>query len=440
MKAWQNLSVSKKLYLIVGIMAILVTGELLSIRFAMNTLSALRAFVGGEGIWSKAQKNAVLSLHYYALTRDEKDYQDFLKYLKIPESNQSARIEFEKKDPSLKMIREGLSDGVLHSDDVDSVVNVVLSFRKNRYLEHSFLIWGKADLLLNELKAVGVNFHQLVLDRSANLKQMGEALKKVRHLNEELTQLEHEFSSTLGMVARDLESSVLTLLFAAVFVAESVGIALTFITSRSILRRLRAASEAAFRVSQGDFSQPIQIESNDEFAKVARAFNEMSRTIQESQERLEQKVSERTLALECLLQENSKLYEKVKSALQSRDEFLSIASHELRTPITSLVLQFQMTRRLLKEHRVACRLKENERLERLMELSDQQVNRMVYLVEQLLDVSKIKNGKLNLHFCKGDLSDLVLRVCEIFEQTLKEAGCELRLNIASGVVVQWLSI
>lgn len=56
---WRDLSVSKKLYAVVGLMAILIALELFTLLFAMNTLSAVRAFVNAEGVWSKSQKNAI---------------------------------------------------------------------------------------------------------------------------------------------------------------------------------------------------------------------------------------------------------------------------------------------------------------------------------------------------------------------------------------------
>jgi hypothetical protein len=58
-KTWKNFSISAKLYFVVGIMALLIVMELLTLKFSINKLSAVRAFVGGEGSWSKAKKNAV---------------------------------------------------------------------------------------------------------------------------------------------------------------------------------------------------------------------------------------------------------------------------------------------------------------------------------------------------------------------------------------------
>ena len=67
----KDVSIAKKLYFIVGAMAILIIAELLTLWFAIHTLSSLRAFVGAEGLWSKAQKDAVYHLIKYDQTHKE---------------------------------------------------------------------------------------------------------------------------------------------------------------------------------------------------------------------------------------------------------------------------------------------------------------------------------------------------------------------------------
>ncbi|MGE3758266.1 MAG: hypothetical protein AB7H97_10950, partial [Pseudobdellovibrionaceae bacterium] len=104
---WRQLSVSKKLYGVVGVMAFLIAIELLTLLFAMNTLSALRAFVTGEALWSKAQKGAVSSLYKYAITSDPQDYQKFLDNLKVPLGDRQARIELEKEEYNYHLVFEG---------------------------------------------------------------------------------------------------------------------------------------------------------------------------------------------------------------------------------------------------------------------------------------------------------------------------------------------
>ena len=74
---WKDISIAKKLYLVVGVMTALIMCELVTLQFAMHTLSAARAFVEGEGLWSKAQKNANVNLLRYGITHDEKDFDRF---------------------------------------------------------------------------------------------------------------------------------------------------------------------------------------------------------------------------------------------------------------------------------------------------------------------------------------------------------------------------
>ena len=59
---FKNVSIARKLYFTVGTMALLIGVELFVLLFSLNTLSSLRAYVGGEGLWSKAQKDAVFHL------------------------------------------------------------------------------------------------------------------------------------------------------------------------------------------------------------------------------------------------------------------------------------------------------------------------------------------------------------------------------------------
>ena len=64
-KRLRNISISKKLYFTMGIMALLIIVELATLWFSVGTLSSVRAFVGGEGLWSKAQKDAIYHLEKY---------------------------------------------------------------------------------------------------------------------------------------------------------------------------------------------------------------------------------------------------------------------------------------------------------------------------------------------------------------------------------------
>jgi len=103
--------------------------------------------------------------------------------------------------------------------------------------------------------------------------------------------------------------------------------------------------------------------------------------------------------------ENALLYTTARMAIQSRDDFISIASHELKTPITSLKLQLQMTKRAI--HVDTGETPSAERLLKVLDVSNQQIDRLSALVEDLLDVTSIESGKVQYHFNQLDYCQLV---------------------------------
>ncbi|MGZ3241669.1 MAG: hypothetical protein ACXWJK_15825, partial [Burkholderiaceae bacterium] len=67
--------------------------------FSMGILSATRAYVEGESLWSKAQKEAVFRLNRYADTRDEADFQLYRKAIAVPMGDKKARLELDALSP-----------------------------------------------------------------------------------------------------------------------------------------------------------------------------------------------------------------------------------------------------------------------------------------------------------------------------------------------------
>ena len=80
-------------------------------------VSASRAYVGGESFWSKAQKEAVYSLFRYAQTRAEADYADYREAIAVPLGDRQARLELEKPEPDLAIVREGFIAGKNDPDE-----------------------------------------------------------------------------------------------------------------------------------------------------------------------------------------------------------------------------------------------------------------------------------------------------------------------------------
>ena len=127
-----------------------------------------------------------------------------------------------------------------------------------------------------------------------------------------------------------------------------------------------------------------------------------------------------------------KLEEDLKLALALRDEFLSVASHELKTPLTSLKLQLQMLNR---EVRPAENILPNvAKLSKSLSVSTKQVDRITALVENLLDVTRIQGGKLIIKPEESDLSEALEDSLDRFGGLFTEAGCTLKIMIEKNII------
>lgn len=122
-------------------------------------------------------------------------------------------------------------------------------------------------------------------------------------------------------------------------------------------------------------------------------------------------------------------------AVRERDEFLSVASHELKTPITSLKLQVQMRRRLIEKGDASALSR--EKIISLINTTEKQLERLTRLVEDMLDISRIVNGKLALNRGHIELGELVTGVYQDFSSQFEVAGYQVNLNINQQIFGHW---
>jgi PAS domain S-box-containing protein len=116
------------------------------------------------------------------------------------------------------------------------------------------------------------------------------------------------------------------------------------------------------------------------------------------------------------------LYRQAQEEVRARDEFLSVASHELRTPVTALHVQVQMLERVVE--RTGSPPAVRERVESL----DRQVRRLAGLVEALLDLSRIRLGRMQLDREELDVSALAREVASPYQADLDLAhGSSIRV-------------
>lgn len=132
-------------------------------------------------------------------------------------------------------------------------------------------------------------------------------------------------------------------------------------------------------------------------------------------------------------QERERLLTAMDEAIRLRDEFLTVASHELKTPLTPLSLKLQTLARATRERRGPELL---ERLPADLEVMQRQVKRLSTLVGELLDVTLISSGHLRLALEPVDLGALVQEVAARFEGESQRTGTPIQAELDE-VVGQW---
>ena len=126
-----------------------------------------------------------------------------------------------------------------------------------------------------------------------------------------------------------------------------------------------------------------------------------------------------------------KIRELLSKAVKARDEFLSIASHELKTPLTAIKLQLQLARRTLKSGNP-----DPAKISISYEVALRQVDRLSLFLEDLLDVSRLEAGKLILNLEAIDVSQLTQEVALRYKEQFENAGQKLKLEIEPQVEVR----
>ncbi|WP_438030831.1 AAA family ATPase [Sorangium sp. So ce233] len=137
----------------------------------------------------------------------------------------------------------------------------------------------------------------------------------------------------------------------------------------------------------------------------------------------------------ALALETARLYAEAQEAIQRRDEFLLVASHELKTPLTSLQMQAYLVGRLLGRYQRA--EVAPERIDASLQVLNRQIARLGRLVDELLDATQLNAGRMTLARAPVDLAALAREVVERMGQQIARARCRVQLDLDEPVVGRW---
>lgn len=138
---------------------------------------------------------------------------------------------------------------------------------------------------------------------------------------------------------------------------------------------------------------------------------------------------------ETLMQQLQKTQTQLERTIAMRDEFMSMVAHELRTPLNTLFLETQM--RTVQLDRGDAALFDTERLNKMVARDGRQIRSMIRLIDDMLDVSRMRSGRLSIRPEPTDLSELLSRVVNDLSTQIAAAGTTITLNAPQAINGTW---
>lgn len=217
------------------------------------------------------------------------------------------------------------------------------------------------------------------------------------------------FAPIYASILRSLMLLLLTLL-----VAVLAGI----ILSRKLVAPIKSLGEGAARIGQGELDARIAIHTGDELQELGEQFNVMAERLAEGRAVLEDKVAERTAALEQALRLASAGQKAAEEATRAKSRFLAVVGHDIRTPLAGVlgVLELIDRRRL------------SQRDRRLVAMAATSGEALVDLANATLDLSRLEAGTESLDRRDFDLSALLAAAAALLRPLAEQKGLALTLR------------
>jgi signal transduction histidine kinase/CheY-like chemotaxis protein len=211
----------------------------------------------------------------------------------------------------------------------------------------------------------------------------------------------------------------------AIFTIPLAAIFIYLMVTKLVRRPVESLAEKAKRFAEGDISVSAEVKTEDEIGVLSRTFNYMVESVTSFSRRLEEEITRKT----ALLNERARLIELLEKAnrdLRELDKlkstFLANMSHELRTPMNAVI---GYTDLLIDGVDGPI----NEEQEKSLKKVAANARHLLQLINDVLDISKIESGKIELELKELDLKWLIESVIPTFEPLIKQKGLSLAVNI-----------
>jgi two-component system, sensor histidine kinase len=393
-RSWlRDSSITTKLATLVAANLAILVMLLIVVSLCLNIAAGVRAYVGGEGLWSKGQKDAVYYLSRYAHLQDGRDYQKYQQAVAITLGDKQARLEMQKPDYDYAVVEQGFVTGGNAAEDVPNMVMLFRHFGQVSYLRQAIAIWTEADGHIEQLMALADEMHTAIQQQQLSPAQASKLSTRLEAINSTLMRLEIDFSSTLAEGARWIQSVLLWTIFGSTALLLALALWLSWRIARQLRASILLLREAANQVGIGKLDFRIKQMGRDELGQLADVFNEMIEHRQQAQQELESNLKE-------LARSNADL-----------EQFAYIASHDLQEPLRTVTSYTQL---LLRRYEDNADAQSHEFSAYITEA----VQRMREMIDGLLAYSRISRHELQRE--KVDLNSVIATVLSDLKTAIKD--------------------
>lgn len=222
--------------------------------FSLEVMSSVRAYVAGEAMWSRSQKNAVYFLNLYLHSGQASQFAQYQTSLAVPIGDEYARWALERDPVDVEIARIGLLQGGNHPDDVPGLIWLFRYFKQVSFLREAIREWAATDPMLLELSVFGEVIKGELKNGPIRDSDRAQFLSsRLSELNRQFKGHAERFSTVLGEGSRAIKFTLTSLNIAT---AASLILLLIWHTRRLVLQRqafedaLRAEKERlAFQAS-----------------------------------------------------------------------------------------------------------------------------------------------------------------------------------------------
>jgi signal transduction histidine kinase len=225
-----------------------------------------------------------------------------------------------------------------------------------------------------------------------------------------------------GEISQTVIMNRVFIIVAGLIAGAGAIVAFYMITQRLILRPIRQLRALANNVAEGNLNIRSSISTRDEYEKLANAFNHMLDGLQATQEKLRQANKQ----LDDKIAELSKRNIELFKANKIKGEFLANISHEFRTPLNA-ILGFA---EILREKTDALK---KDKARKYAENIITSGNRLLNMINDLLELAKTEAGKIELHIEKTSVPQLCKAMVGHFSALTKKKKIKVKLLLASGI-------